>query len=66
MGLGWVIASPNLVVRGTPIPYGYIFLFTGGLGLIGCLFGLNVFKGGPLDMNNDPVLPREPARPESR
>ena len=55
IGLGvWsVIHSSNVVLRGTPIPIGYLFLFVGGLGIFGCLFGVNVFRGGPLDLRKD-------------
>jgi hypothetical protein len=50
---------PTTVVRGTDIPVGYLFAFVGGLCLFGCAFGVNVFRGGPLDMDRDqpPVGP---------
>jgi hypothetical protein len=54
MGVWSVIHTPNLVLRGTPIPIGSLFLLVGGLGVCGCLFGINVFRGGPLDPRHDP------------
>ena len=58
VGLLWVHLSPDLVLRGTPIPVGYLFALLGALGVFCCLLGINVFKGGPLDMHDDPPLDR--------
>lgn len=62
----WELSRPaGLVLRGTPIPIGWLFVVVGGLGVVGCLFGINVFRGGPLDLRHDdpPHDPRGPGPP---
>ncbi len=59
LGVFSVCCSPHLVFRGTEIPYGFAFVFAGGVGLFGCAFRVNVFRGGPLDMDRD----RPPLQP---
>ena len=60
-GMILLFSSPDLVLAGTPIAAGWLFVVVGGLGVLGCLFGLNIFAGGPLDMRNDPPVPKENA-----
>src|SRR6185295_17863530 len=54
LGVFFVYQWPDVVIKGTPIPYGSFIILFGGVGVFGCTFGINVFKGGPLDMDNDP------------
>jgi hypothetical protein len=52
-GLILVIRAPHVVFQGIGIPWGYFAVILGVTGIIGCLFRLNVFAGGPLDMRNE-------------
>jgi hypothetical protein len=43
----------RVVIRHTGIPFGYLFIGVGAVALFCCLFKINIFRGGPLDMDRD-------------
>ncbi|MEK6235422.1 MAG: hypothetical protein N2C14_12010 [Planctomycetales bacterium] len=53
LGVAFWGLAPNVVIRGTPVPFGAFPLIVGVIGLFGCATGLNVFWGGGLDPRDD-------------
>lgn len=54
VGAGFLIWWPNVVFRGTPISFGWLWVVLGILGVFSCLFNVNLaFRGGNLDPDDD-------------